>query len=345
MKFKILLLFVLSITIQSYSQFKFSGEVNEEFYHSNVYLSIIDNYKQGEIFLTEKIIQEVQVDATGYFEFKGDFLASENKFYKIYIDKCSSDVTDYNHLLNHCSNSNYRVFIANNKDSIHFPLNNLNQMFCSFSYSRIQNVATFKIDSIQEVLLLNLHEAKSDEQRKIIYKNYNVELQRFSRSLNEPLAELYSYQLYTNESSFSRPYYLKDLETSDYYERLLLKLEKSYPNTSYLDQYENDIARDRLLFTKDKVDTKYLIIVILLVISVSINFVLIRKRKPKGTKIKYREVLSSQELKVFELMKQDLTNKEIAERLFVSISTIKSHINNIYSKLKISSRKDIVKFK
>ena len=176
MKFKILLLFVLTITIQSYSQFKFSGEVNEEFYHSNVYLSIIDNYKQGEIFLTEKIIQEVQVDATGYFEFKGDFLASENKFYKIYIDKCSSDVTDYNHLLNHCSNSNYRVFIANNKDSIHFPLNNLNQMFCSFSYSRIQNVATFKIDSIQEVLLLNLHEAKSDEQRKIIYKNYNVEL-------------------------------------------------------------------------------------------------------------------------------------------------------------------------
>ncbi|OIQ36412.1 MAG: hypothetical protein BM563_10905 [Bacteroidetes bacterium MedPE-SWsnd-G1] len=336
---------IFTLTIQSYGQFKFSGEVSQEYFNSSIFLSIVDNYKQGDLFLTEKIIQEVEIDSLGYFEFKGDFLDSESKFYKIYVDRCNSDVTDYNHLLKHCSNSNYQIFIANNNDSIHFPLNDLNQMFCSFNYSRIQNVATFKIDSIQEVLLHNLHEAKSDEQRRIIYKNYNLELQRFSSALDEPLAELYTYQLYTDESSFSRPYYLKDLETSDYYERLLLKLEKSYPNTSYLNQYENDIARDRLLFAKNKVDTKYLIIVILLVISVSINFVLIRKKKPKGTKIKYREVLSSQELKVFELMKQDLTNKEIAERLFVSISTIKSHINNIYSKLKISSRKDIVKFK
>lgn len=347
MKFttNLFLILLITLTIESYGQFKFSGEVNEAFYHSNVYLSIIDNYKQGEVFLTEKIIQEVQVDANGYFEFSGDFLATENKFYKIYIDKCSSDVTDYNHLLNHCSDSNYHVFIANNSDNIHFPLNNLNQMFCSFNYSRKQNVATFKIDSIQEVLLLNLHEAKSDEQRKIIYQSYNLELQRFSSTLNEPLAELYSYQLYTNETSFSRPYYLKDLETSSYYDSLLSKLEYSYPNSTYLTQYKNDIDRDRLIFTKDEIDFKYIGLTIVLAISLIINVVLIRNRKAKSSKIKYQEVLSSQEQKVFELMRQNLTNKEIASELFVSISTVKSHINNIYSKLQISSRKEISQFK
>ena len=158
------------------------------------------------------------------------------------------------------------------------------------------------------------------------------------------MAELYSYQLYTNESSFSRPYYLKDLETSSYYDSLLSKLEQTYPNSTYLNQYKSDIERDRLVFEKDKIDFKYIGLTIVLVISLIFNVVLIRKRKPKSSKIKYQEVLSTQEQKVFELMKENITNKEIAERLFVSISTVKSHINNIYSKLQISSRKDISKF-
>jgi ATP/maltotriose-dependent transcriptional regulator MalT len=42
-----------------------------------------------------------------------------------------------------------------------------------------------------------------------------------------------------------------------------------------------------------------------------------------------------------ELMNQELSNKEIAEKLFVSLSTIKKYTNNIYSKLSISSRKEI----
>ena len=158
------------------------------------------------------------------------------------------------------------------------------------------------------------------------------------------MAELYSYQLYTNESSFSRPYYLKDLEASSYYDSLLSKLEQTYPNSTYLKQYKSDIERDRLVFEKDKIDFKYIGLTIVLVISLIFNVVLIRKRKPKSSKIKYQEVLSTQEQKVFELMKENITNKEIAERLFVSISTVKSHINNIYSKLQISSRKDISKF-
>lgn len=347
MNFKIALSFLLIIgfTSQNFSQFKFSGEVNEEFRHSNIYLSLIDNYKQGNVFLTEKIIQEVQVDSLGLFEFKGDFLPSENKFYKIYIDKCNNNITDYNHLLNHCNESNYLVFIANNFDEIHFPLNNLDQMFCSFNYSRIQNVAIQKIDSIQETLLLSLHESKSDEQRKIIFTNYNKELQKFSESLNEPLAELYSYHLYSHEVSFSRPYYIKDLENSEYYNSLLKRLETSYPNSTYTSQFKNDIERDRLAFKKDTPNPFIIILTVLLLISFLVNIFFFKKQKAKKSKLDYKKILSTQEQKVFELMKNNLSNKEISEALFISVSTVKSHINNIYSKLKISSRKDIFNFK
>lgn len=115
MKFRlsILILFFLCFSSKNYGQFQFSGEVNTEFTYSKIYLNIVDNYKQSELFLTEKIIQETTVDSLGYFVFKGDFLSEENKFYKIYVDNCNDNVTDYNHLLNGCDNDNssYIIFI------------------------------------------------------------------------------------------------------------------------------------------------------------------------------------------------------------------------------------------
>jgi len=44
------------------------------------------------------------------------------------------------------------------------------------------------------------------------------------------------------------------------------------------------------------------------------------------------------------LMNQKMSNKEIADSLFISVSTVKSHINAIYTKLSITSRKEIPSF-
>ncbi len=55
-----------------------------------------------------------------------------------------------------------------------------------------------------------------------------------------------------------------------------------------------------------------------------------------------REKLTTQEQKIYELIKAKYSNKEIAAELYISISTVKTHVNNIYKKLGISSRKQIV---
>lgn len=52
--------------------------------------------------------------------------------------------------------------------------------------------------------------------------------------------------------------------------------------------------------------------------------------------------LTIQERKVFVLLNEGKTNKEIAEECSVSLSTVKSHVSNIFSKLGISSRKEIM---
>jgi LuxR family maltose regulon positive regulatory protein len=54
------------------------------------------------------------------------------------------------------------------------------------------------------------------------------------------------------------------------------------------------------------------------------------------------EPLSKRELQVLQLIAQGLSNREIAERLFISLSTVKGHTNNIYGKLAVNSRTQAV---
>jgi predicted ATPase/DNA-binding CsgD family transcriptional regulator len=50
------------------------------------------------------------------------------------------------------------------------------------------------------------------------------------------------------------------------------------------------------------------------------------------------EVLSERELEILGLMAHGLSNREIAEQLFLAVSTVKWHLGEIYSKIHVSSR-------
>lgn len=50
------------------------------------------------------------------------------------------------------------------------------------------------------------------------------------------------------------------------------------------------------------------------------------------------EYLSERELEVLQLITQGYTNQEIADKLYVAISTIKTHVGNIYTKMGVKSR-------
>ena len=55
------------------------------------------------------------------------------------------------------------------------------------------------------------------------------------------------------------------------------------------------------------------------------------------------EGLSGREIEVMRLIEQGLTNQQIAARLTVAESTIKTHINNIYGKLGVQTRAQAIK--
>jgi len=52
--------------------------------------------------------------------------------------------------------------------------------------------------------------------------------------------------------------------------------------------------------------------------------------------------LSERELEVLDLIAAGLTNREIADRLFITVGTVKRHVNNIYGKLQAHHRAEAI---
>lgn len=69
-----------------------------------------------------------------------------------------------------------------------------------------------------------------------------------------------------------------------------------------------------------------------------------RERKRRLPIVGRREVqLTSKEWEVLDLMRDDLSTKEMAERLFVSPVTVRTHISQILKKLQVKSRAEALK--
>jgi len=70
------------------------------------------------------------------------------------------------------------------------------------------------------------------------------------------------------------------------------------------------------------------------------------EKKEVDTETVVRELarmdLSRRELEVLELMAQGLSNQEIAEKLFVSLNTIKTHTSRLFEKMDVKRRTQAV---
>jgi ATP/maltotriose-dependent transcriptional regulator MalT len=54
----------------------------------------------------------------------------------------------------------------------------------------------------------------------------------------------------------------------------------------------------------------------------------------------YYSLLTRREREILELIADDLTNQEIADRLVIELGTVKNHVHHILDKLNVSSRQD-----
>jgi LuxR family maltose regulon positive regulatory protein len=68
----------------------------------------------------------------------------------------------------------------------------------------------------------------------------------------------------------------------------------------------------------------------------------LKRKRAEGAPTPHQTILSERELEVLRLMAEGLSNQQIAERLFISLSTAKNHIHNIIDKLEVKGRTQAV---
>ncbi|HEX3383735.1 MAG TPA: helix-turn-helix transcriptional regulator, partial [Mucilaginibacter sp.] len=68
-----------------------------------------------------------------------------------------------------------------------------------------------------------------------------------------------------------------------------------------------------------------------------------RSKASKNTDKSLLPDLTQKELTILALIAEGKSNKDIAAENFVELSTVKTHINNIYAKLGVTSRREAIK--
>lgn len=342
---KSILLFLLIVGCHGMlAQFSFSGRVTEENQEGTIYLSVIEDYRKTSGVFPEQILQATKADSTGHFSFIGNHLPDENRMYRIHIDNCNESEKGTNHFTGHCPTSKEIVFIANNTTSLTLPFSFDNEIFCEVVSKNEKSKALLKIDSLKSDMRYAFGTYRSDANRRLNSKKWFSILQQYGEQLQEPLAELYSFAFLSDRSNDLYGFYLQDLRTNPYYDNLLNRLKEKYPEAPYTKQYEAELVSDKYLInvhTKTPLPWWVWLAIIFALVSLFANFYFFKKVKKLVVKQNGKASLTQQENKVLDLILEDKTNKEIASELFVSVSTVKTHINNVYKKLEVSSRKEV----
>jgi DNA-binding CsgD family transcriptional regulator len=63
--------------------------------------------------------------------------------------------------------------------------------------------------------------------------------------------------------------------------------------------------------------------------------------RPRRIALSGRDSLTPSERRVTELATQGMSNKQLAQALFVTVRTVEMHLSNAYRKLGISSREEL----
>jgi len=335
------LLVMLLFSLPGYSQYKISGYINTDGKEITVYLSLLQ-YNEEVAIYPEQIIASTKTDSTGYFEIIGRLLPQMNKLYRIHSNKDENSTGfEFNE---DGPAKNYHNFIFSNTDTIIFPQGS--EIW--FSHPQNTNKAdTQWRNSIKYELKLTEEYSEAQNADAIIQAEtdfLNAYKQYCNDSVSDALVKLLAYYHIKRNVSFVDEDYKN---APEFYTNLLNELNEYYSGTSYYSQFLDEISRLSVSLYKQKMlvykRVSYSFGILSILLAAIIVFLYLKIRKVRATvNLVNDSMLTKQERKVAELISSGKSNKEIADQLFISLSTVKTHVGNIHSKLNVSNREELI---
>lgn len=329
-----------------HGQYSISGHIDTKQKNKTVFLSLL-KYDEETMLTENQILFSTQTDSTGYFEFKGQLLSDKDKLYRIHSNV---DEGKGLQLVSNNDKNNYHNFIFSNTDTISFTKSGSNW----FEESKNTNKADkewIQLKNFEEELVIDYAQIKNKEVQQQAKDAFNEKMKIYiEKKTSHPLIKLLAFSDIKRNDFDLKTDFEKDPE---FYNSILEALKNYYSETSYYLQYQDDLSKisNAIVLQKYMVhrNLNYMLGALVLVLS-SISFFLFRKLKSVQPKEIQEEIsnltLTNQEEKIAKLILEDKSNKEIADELFISLSTVKTHVRNLYAKLNIANRQELAdKFK
>jgi len=287
---------------------------------SKIYLSYLPSFDDIYTMSPEMIIAETSLNEKGKFQFSLEYLPEVEKLYRLHISKKSDSKSS---LIIGGKHENFLILILDKKTQSSIESN---AVYPPFKYSKfIGDTLNYKFQRITDLVYKrdSIASQSNRYKREFVDDKLKRDLLKIADSAINPLVS--SYALYKSgfENELS--------SNTDFYNKFIEKWGKT--NNSYVNS-----------FISKKKNTK-LEHILVWVVPFSILMLVIGffAGKTISKKDKRIETLSVQERKILKLLQRGATNKEISDEFNIGISTAKSHVSSILTKMNVKSRKALMK--
>lgn len=290
------------------------------------------------------IVDIAVVNEDGSFVLEGKQLPEENRFYRLYLMKEQN--TDYDACL---------YVGGDDHNFIHLILNNQSELEIIADSSYYSPFGNYQVKgSIDNQLMREL--------ARMVYPSFYFYQIRFPSVLKLTEERLFhDLRLFTDtcSSDMAALAAMANIDMEAYYEedphffkRFGSRLEEVLPGDVYTENFQRKLhyfeppilvkAPDWLIAV---VALQGLLICLLLLRLLQLKNLSKAALAVQETTSAPIEKLTAKEQEILDLILAGKSNKEIASSLFIEVSTVKTHINKIYGKLDVKSRREVMHLK
>lgn len=284
------------------------------------YLSLIPDFNHLNTISNNQIIEQSSINSDGLYEFNTEYLPEEEHLYRVHFSKKGDPPAS---LIIGGKDHNHFFLFAARYSEVSVTINSGNKFLNDLSFEGYKpNKVLHNINAWLATL------DSIDQDGNIVNREYATEavysdIKSFADTCSFPLISLYALYIIN---------YAGDSDNNPGYYRSFLRKWR-YQKSAYFREFRDSIGADIKPASLIAIISGSVFMLIILLMILSQRYKKNKKKNPLSE-------LTIQERKIFDLLRQGKSNKEIAEECSVSVSTIKSHVNSIYSKLDIRSRKE-----
>ncbi|WP_167605579.1 helix-turn-helix domain-containing protein [Maribellus sediminis] len=348
---KIFLLLFLFLSWQI-NAMEIKGRISlEEGWQPVVFLAALNSPVDLFVASPDFILAETFIQADGSFEIRTDDVPENPGFYRLYLVKADISLVEFNTT----ENRNYIHLLLDRNSTIELQASVSNNALVidGLAGSAVKenlDILNFDREYVRRGKMLTGDLTKV--RRDFLTNDMTAYIRQFVSSQENALVGLYAlYHIDDKNTDF--------LLNSEFYFDFQQKLEDQFPINTYTDAY-NDLLKELIGFRdyvcempgiqpkwKDQlIIAESFIIVLLLVFTV---WLIVTKRKLKFSQANLNpkslyDSLTTKQQEILGMLANGKTNKEIAQELFVEVSTVKTHINNIYRQLNVTTRKEAIDY-